>query len=573
MIAGIDLGTSNSLISVFRDGAPVLVKNSLGDILTPSAVSVDDAGMVIVGEAAKNRSITHPNQTATTFKRAMGTNRAFTLGDQTFRADELSSLILGALKADAEAMFGASIDEVVVTVPAYFSDAQRQATRVAAQLAGLKVRRLLNEPTAAALAYGLLQNSEAEAKLLIIDLGGGTFDVSIIEKFEGIIEVRATAGDNFLGGEDFLDLIVERFMRDVPKSVALDADRSASLRARIRRKAETFKREATDRASATMSESIKDQIVSLTLNQAEITELYAPLLARLRDPIERALRDSRLAPQDITGVVLAGGATRMPDVRRLVARLFGRMPIGHVDPDTVVARGAATFAALLKHDEAFKEVVVTDVAPYSMGVDTVQRLAPDRTVKGTFLPIIERNSVIPISRVKNLATVSPGQTVVILEVYQGESRLIRDNIFLGKLHIPVPYNAKAQETFDVRFTYDRDGILEVEVIVNSTGSRSRAVFQNNPGTLSDSEIEKRLARLRSLKVHPRDVMQNVTALSRADRVYQEQLGPARAEIQQRAGLLTLALERQEQHEITRSREYLLAFLDHIEASGWTFNEN
>jgi molecular chaperone HscC len=561
------------LISIFRDGSPMLVENALGNVLTPSAVSIDETGTVIVGEAARNRAITHPERTATTFKRAMGTNRAFELGNQSFRAEELSSLILAALKADAEAMFGVSISEAVITVPAYFSDAQRQATRTAAQLAGFNVRRLLNEPTAAALAYGLLQNADAEAKLIIIDLGGGTFDVSIIEKFEGIVEVRATAGDNVLGGEDFLDLIVERFIREIPRALILDDSNAASVNAQIRRKAETFKRDAAEHVSATMSINIGEYPVSLTLSQADLTELYAPLLGRLRDPIERAMRDSRLAPQDITGVVLAGGATRMPDVRRLIARLFGRMPIVQIDPDIVVAQGAATFAALLEHNEAFKEVVVTDVAPYSMGVDIVQRVAPDRAIKGTFLPIIERNSVIPISRVKTLATVEPGQTMVLIEVYQGESRLIRDNIFLGTLNVSLPHNASARETFDVRFTYDRDGILEVEVTVNSKRSQSRAVFQNNRGALSESEIEERLARLRSLKVHPRDVMQNIAALARADRVFQEQLGSTRTEIQQRATSFSVALESQGQQEITRSRAALEAFLDQVEASGWTFNEN
>jgi molecular chaperone HscC len=570
VIVGIDLGTSNSLLAVVRNGEMTLVPNALGAVLTPSAVSLDADGTIVIGEAARDRAITHPDRTALAFKRAMGTDRNFTLGRRAFRAEELSSLVLGALKSDAEAMFGEPVTDAVVTVPAYFSDGQRQATRVAAQLAGLNVRRLLNEPTAAALAYGLLEDRDDDAKLVVLDLGGGTFDVSIIEKFEGIVEVRATAGDNFLGGEDFVDAIVAEFMRRAGDVPALEGKDGAAMRAQIRRQAEAVKREASHRQTVTLRQTIDGRTIELVLTQEDLTELYAPLLSRMRTPIARAMRDSRLTPNDITGVVLAGGATRMPDVRRMAARLFGRMPIAHIDPDEIVARGAAVYGALLAKDAAFDEVVVTDVAPYSMGIEVMQTI-DGKQIRGLFSPIISRNTAIPVSRVQPYTTAQLGQTVVNVEVFQGESRLVRDNIRLGTIPVTLPRNLKTNESFDVRFTYDRDGILEVEVTIASTQKTWSDVFANHTSALTKAQIAERLAQLATLKTHPRDEAENVAALARADRVFQEHLD-ARDAIQIAGSRLTAALEEQDPREIVRARKELLAVLDRVEATAWTFDD-
>jgi molecular chaperone HscC len=570
VIVGIDLGTSNSLLAVVRSGEPVLVPNALGSVLTPSAVSIGDDGTIIVGEAARDRAITHPDLTAVAFKRSMGTSRDFMLGRRAFRAEELSALVLGALKADAEAMFGEPITDAVVTVPAYFSDRQRQATRTAAQLAGLSVKRLLNEPTAAALAYGLLENADDDAKLLILDLGGGTFDVSIIEKFEGIVEVRATAGDNFLGGEDFVDAIVAEFMRKAGDAPALHGPDGAALRAQIRRRAEYVKREASAHQSATLTAVVDGRRIDLQLSQADLTQLYAPLLARLRGPIQRAMLDSHLTPDDLTGVILAGGATRMPEVRRMAALLFGRLPIANIDPDEIVARGAAVYAALLSRDKAFDEVVVTDVAPYSMGIEVMHTVQGSK-VGGLFSPIISRNTTIPVSRVQPYATVKLGQTLVNVDVFQGESRLVRDNIRLGTIPVKVPRNTRAHETFDVRFTYDRDGILEVEVTMHSTQRTWREIFESQAGSLSKADIEERLGRLAALKTHPRENAENVAALARADRIFQEHIA-ARSVVTEYSGRFTVVLEEQDPREITRVRRELLNVLDRIEAETWSFDD-
>jgi molecular chaperone HscC len=280
--------------------------------------------------------------------------------------------------------------------------------------------------------------------------------------------------------------------------------------------------------------------------------------------------DSRLTPADISAVILAGGATRMPDVRRIAARLFGRMPIANIDPDEIVARGAAIYGALLSRDEAFDEVVVTDVAPYTMGIEVTHDMK-STMLTGLFSPIISRNTPIPVSRVHQYTTVKLGQTLVNVEVFQGESRLVRDNIRLGTIPVTVPRNPRAHETFDVRFTYDRDGILEVEVTMHSTQRTWREIFQNQTGSFSKAEIEQRLKQLAALKTHPREQAENVAALARADRIFQEHIA-ARSTIQEYSGRLSIALEEQDLREIARVRHDLLALLDQVEAATWTFDD-
>ncbi|RYF40422.1 MAG: molecular chaperone HscC, partial [Comamonadaceae bacterium] len=367
--------------------------------------------------------------------RYMGSDKTFTLGARTFRAEELSALVLRALKADAEAMLGEPVTEAVITVPAYFSDSQRKATRIAGQLAGLTVERLINEPTAAALAYGLHQDEDA-TQFLVFDLGGGTFDVSILEMFEGVMEVRATAGDNFLGGEDFVNEIVELFFRETALPDAARED--GALMQQLGARAEIAKRALSDVDSSTVALTWQDKPYSLTLTQARLAAISEPLLARLRAPVERALRDASIRAGDIDNVVLAGGATRAPTVRQMVTRMFGRFPAMDLNPDEVVARGAAVMAGLKARDETLDEVVMTDVCPYSLGVETVHRMPNGGEVSRYFSSIIERNTVVPASRVKSYVPMQEGQRMLEFEIFQGEARLVRDNIKLGTLNVPLP---------------------------------------------------------------------------------------------------------------------------------------
>ncbi|MEN4921820.1 molecular chaperone HscC [Achromobacter spanius] len=561
MIIGIDLGTTNSLVAVWQDGKSRLVPNPLGSYLTPSCVSLDEDGSVLVGEAARERLQTHPERTAALFKRHMGSDKSFTLGGKEFRAEELSSLVLRALKADAEAMLGHAVTEAVISVPAYFSDGQRKATRDAGELAGLKVERLVNEPTAAALAYGLHQ-SEEETQFLVFDLGGGTFDVSVLELFEGVMEVRATAGDNFLGGEDFVTEIVRKFFDTHALPAAAREDRR--FMQQLLAQAESAKRQLSAQPDARMAVRWQDEEYSLDLSQDLFAQLSAPLLARLRMPVERSLRDANIKSADIATVVLAGGATRMPLVRQLVTRMFGRFPNSEMDPDQVVAAGAAVMAGLKMKDQALEEIVMTDVCPYTLGISTVRTVGAGQHLPGQFSPIIERNTIVPVSRQETYFPMEDGQSEVELQIYQGESRLVRDNILLGTLRVPMPRRSRAESAFDVRFTYDVNGLLEVEAVLQRGGPAQRTVIQGGGAQMSDADIQRRLAELAELKIHPREQAVNRVLLARAERVYQMMRGGDRELLAGEIALFERALATQEERTVARGREQLRRVVDILE---------
>ncbi|MGD1065193.1 MAG: molecular chaperone HscC, partial [Vulcanimicrobiaceae bacterium] len=458
MILGIDLGTTNSLVGIWRDGQPTLIPNALGDLLTPSAVGIGDDGAILVGAAARERLATHPARTATAFKRAMGSEHELTLGKQTFRPEELSALVLRSLKADAEVFLGERVEDAVITVPAYFNDVQRKATKAAGELAGLAVRRLLTEPTAAALAYGLDRPSDDEL-ILVVDLGGGTFDVSLLHVFEGVTEVRATAGDSRLGGEDFVDRIVVAFMDAVGSKAGLPpAGTPSPVQAALRRQAELAKCHLSESDTAVLRVVHRDRAIDWELTRETFEEIAQPLLARLRFPIERALRDARIDPDRVARVILAGGASRMPMFRKLMGRLFRRLPLQSIDPEQVVARGAAIRAGMLARDTELTERVMTDVAPFTLGIAVTDGNAQN-PITNLFLPIIERNTVIPASRVKQVVNAWDDQAEIAVKVFQGEARFVDENIALGLLTVPIPRGPEGSQSIDVRFTYDPSGLL------------------------------------------------------------------------------------------------------------------
>lgn len=566
MIAGIDLGTTNSLIAVWQEGQVVVIPNALGQRLTPSVVSADETGEILVGMAARERLITHPGQSATAFKRHMGSRREVVLGRRKFRPEELSALVLRALKADAEAFLGTEVQEAVVSVPAYFSDVQRKATRAAGELAGLKVERLINEPTAAALAYGLDRRG-IESKFLVFDLGGGTFDVSILELFEGVMEVRAAAGDNFLGGEDFVDCLMGGFLEAVGKRAGLDGSKLDSrTHHRLRDQAERAKRTLSRREPGVMLLRRGDEEISWRIDEDGFAKLCQPLLERLRAPVERALRDARIRASELDEVVLVGGATRMPVVRKLVAQMFGRLPVAHIDPDEVVALGAAVQAGLKARDAALNEVVMTDVCPYTLGVEVAEVIGRDDIRAGWFSPILERNTTIPASRVQRLHTLHHYQREVQVDIYQGEGRKVKDNIHLGQIRVTVPPKPAGQEAVDVRFTYDINGLLEVEATVISTGQTRRIVIERNPGVLSAQEVEKRLTALAALKIHPREQQENRAVMARAERLYEELLSEHRDFVGKQITHFEAILERQDPEEIAEARRRLSELLNQLEGA-------
>ena len=564
MMIGIDLGTTNSAVAIWRDGAAQLIPNSLGQVLTPSAVSVSESGEIIVGLAARGRQVTQPRATATAFKRYMGSERVTKLGDRSFRPEELSALVLASLKRDAEEFLSEAISDAVITVPAYFNDTQRKATRRAGELAGLSVERLINEPTAASLAYGIheLQN---ETRFLVFDLGGGTFDVSVLEIFDGIIEVRASTGDNALGGEDFNELLIDQMFKAFRAKwqVANKGD-EPQLYYRLRDQAERARRELSSAQSATLRIVWRDELFEHTVTAEEFERLSAGLLDRLRTPVVRALRDCNLRAEELKEIILVGGATRMPVVRKAVARMFGRFPATRVNPEEAVALGAAVQAGLKARDTALREVVLTDVCPYSLGVDTAEQLADGKLRQGVFSPIIERNTVIPASRAKIFSTAQDGQANVRFQIYQGESRVVEENVRLGTIEIPVPQRRAGQVAIECRFTYDINGLLEVDTFVPATGERRALVITNEAAGLLPVEIENRRRDLAALKVYPRDQAPNAAALARALRAFEQFTGDKRQLVGELIHDFEVVLEGQDPREADVARKQLHEHLDQLE---------
>lgn len=563
MIVGIDLGTTNSAVAVFRNGAVEVIPNSLGHALTPSAVSVDDDGEFIIGLAARERQVTHPDQTVTAIKRLMGVRCEIEMGGRTFRPEELAALILASLKRDAEAYLGQPVDEAVVTVPAYFNDQQRRATRRAAELAGLKVERLVNEPTAAALAYGIADR-DRETRLLVFDLGGGTFDVTLVEMFEGVLDVRASAGDTRLGGADFNELLLRRMAGRVP-GWARAVDEDPRLRERIRMAAERARRALSDAPEAVMSVVWGDQTHEMAITEAEFAAAAEPLLARLRQPALRALSDGRLITTDIDEIVLVGGATRMPCVRRAVARMFGRFPSMSIDPAEAVVRGAAIQAGLKARDAALSEIVLTDVCPFSLGIQICAEMPNGQVDEDVFDPILERNVTIPASRIQRYS-LRGGRSVLALAIFQGEARKASNNLRLGTLHVAPPADGSRAEWVDVRFTYDVDGLLDVDAQL-STGERAQLMIAGDDG-FSRAELAGRRAALAALKVHPRDTDANRAALARGARCFEEALGSRREAVSRLIHNFEGVLASQDPRAAERARGEFLHGLDTLEGASF-----
>jgi len=560
MIFGIDLGTTNSLISYLNEGKPNIIPNANGQVLTPSVVAMDEAGAVLVGASARERLYRYPATTVGSFKRLMGSQQTVTLGKTTFKPEELSALVLRSLKADAEAYLGQAVQEVIISVPAYFNDAQRKATKLAGDLAGLTVRQLINEPTAAALFHGI-QDHDTEAKFLIFDLGGGTFDVSILERFDGVMEVRATGGDSFLGGDDFTQVLVDIFALKTALSQAQKAQ--VETMAAIRFVAEDIKRKLNDADSLEMTVKVGGDRLSASITQAEYELACKPLLERLRAPIERALRDARLRTADLDELVMVGGATRMTMIRKLVTKLFGRLPARYIDPDQTIALGAAVCGGLIANDVHYEEVVLTDVCPHSLGVE-VSESDGKGGWENVFMPIVERNTVVPASRVRRLVTIKNNQTKLQIDIYQGESRHCSQNVLLGGLEVAVPQRPAGEVFVDVRYTYDVNGILDVDVEVDNTGISKNLVITKLAGHISDDEIAKRREALAALKIHPRDQEENRLLLERANRMFEQFLGAERQHVGHLLSEFTGILDTQDPQEINKAKHAFAEALNALE---------
>lgn len=560
MIVGIDLGTTNSLIGVYGGSGLQLIRNALGDYLTPSAVSIGEDGSVLVGRAARDRLVSHPDRSVGSFKRWMGARRDTVLGGRTYLPEELSALVIRALLDDAEAALGVRPEEAVISVPAYFSDSQRRATKRAGELAGIRVERLINEPTAAALAYGLAEKLD-DAFVMVLDLGGGTFDVSILEIFSGVVKVHASAGDNYLGGDDFTAALEMAWIRR--HGINREAMRSGEL-AQLRRRAEVAKLALSGGQAIALIATVAGREYTLEVDEATFEEMIAPLVQRMRQPIERALRDAGLRGTDLADVVMVGGASRMPQLAKLAARLLGRLPLRHVAPDEAVAQGACVAAGLKARNIALEEIVLTDVCPHSLGVEVSIEIGNGQHSTGQFDPIIERNSTVPVSRMRAYYPVGSRQEQLTLNVFQGESPVTRNNILLGSLNIPITPGAPAENGVDVRFTYDINGVLQVEAKVQKTGIVRELILMQAGSQISEAEARQRMAELAALKVHPRDEQRNIAALSRIERLYAESLGEQRPWLQEMLLQFQAVLGMQDPKRVEEHRHALSAALDDFE---------
>lgn len=557
MIVGIDLGTTNSLIAYFTEDGPKIIPNRLGRNLTPSVVSVDQDGNVYVGEVARERMSLYPDTVAQTFKRSMGTEREYILSGKHFKPEELSSLVLRSLKEDAESYLGEEVTEAVISVPAYFDDKRRKATKRAGELAGLKVERMISEPTAAAVAYGLYDKTQ-DTRFLVFDLGGGTFDVSILELYHNILEVRAVAGDNYLGGEDFTEVLVRLFLQKAKLQLQ---NLSEKEQARLYREAERAKCEINENSKVKISFLYREEMLEQQITYKEYEEACEELLMKIREPVKKSLADAGLKLGDIDEVLLIGGATRLTIVRDFLIRLFRKFPDAKMNPDETVALGAAVQAAMKERREEVKEVILTDVCSFTLGTEVVVEYEEGKYEDGRFCPIIERNTVIPASHTERLYTARDNQSKVRVRVLQGESRFARNNLFLGELEIEIPKGPKGRESVDVTYTYDINSLLEVEVTVVSTGESRKMIIKGQDNEMSEEDIRKRMEELAYLKVQPRDYEENRLVLTRAERMYEEALGDRRRRLDRYITAFETALRQGDHDEIMDARDDLNQVLE------------
>lgn len=557
MIVGIDLGTTMSAAAVYQDEHVVFVENELGETLTPSVVALDSrSGGLVVGRTAKDILATNPELGAATFKRSMGVDDRYALDGKEYTAIELSAYVLDALRSDTERHVGAPVERCVVTVPAYFSEAQRHATKQAAETAGFYVERILNEPTAAAIAYGL-HTGEDESQFVVLDLGGGTFDVCVMERFEGLLEVKSVAGASQLGGEDFTQALRDLCLR----LAGVQGDKlSLRLQSMLLRRAELLKRKLSQWASAQVEVPTGegDASVRVTVSADDADVAFKPLLDRMVAPCRNALRGSELSPEEISDIVLVGGATRMRCVAALAQEMFGVAPRVQEDPDHLVAKGAAIQAALCARDESVGDMVVTDVASHTLGLETTREVMGQR-VYGYFAPIIDRNTVIPVSKSSQFGTIDPNQTIITVEVYEGEGRKVEQNRKLGSFEVKGIPKGVPRSVIDVRFTYDLNGILEVEATVIETGEKHARIFQRGAAQLSGAELAQAVEKLARLKRDPRERPRHRDLLARANVLWSEVSGAKRDELSGAIDVFEAALD----ERVTEDIEQAFGLLSHV----------
>jgi len=510
MIVGIDLGTTNSLCAVFQDGKPQLIPNAHGGFLTPSVVAILQDGSVLIGDAAKEMRVTQPDRCASRFKRLMGSEEKIEIAGKQFTAPQLSSLVLRSLKTDAEHFLRETVDEAVITVPAYFNDNQRRATKLAGEMAGFQVRRIVNEPTAAALTYGFhdrnarLESSEMRHPLLVSRLRQACEQAKIRLASNAVVDIRIPTEDGLLDSSQ----------------------------------------------------------APFHLRSTAFLEMMEPLLERLLGPIQRALRDSERSIDDIDEVIFVGGATRMPCLSDFLSHRLSVRPRADFNPDEVVALGAAVQAALISEDRAVDDMVMTDVCPHTLGVEIMKELGGQR-VEGYFSPVIHRNTTIPVSKEGMFSTVEPNQYSLELRVFQGEGRKVKDNLLLGTLQVTGIPPGPAGSPIAVRFTYDANGILEVEAIVPSSGKRFSTVLAPASTGLTKKEIDKAVREMQQFKFYPRDEIENQRLLLFCERIVGEVSPFQRQELEAAIDMWEQALSSGDREFFESTKSGLLVMLSSL----------
>ncbi len=517
---GIDLGTTNSLVGVWKEEGCMLIPNSFGEYLTPSVVSAGEGGEFLVGRVAKERLISHPGHTAGGFKRFMGTGKEFLLAGRPFRPEELSALVLRQLRQDAERFLGEEVLEAVISVPAYFNDCQRTATKLAGQLAGLRVNRIINEPSAAALAYQ--KEERADGVYLVIDFGGGTLDISLVEMFEDIVDILAIAGDNQLGGQDIDAAIVEAFLAQNP---ALAQTLGSGEAASLRKVAEQCKIALTTAQNSLMIYQKDGQAYSMKLDNPGLRNTCAALLGRLKTVLEKTLRDAGRPIASVNGIVLVGGSCTMPLVKEYIRYLTGKPLLKGIDPNQAVALGAAMVSGIKARSAGVRDFILTDICPFSLGIKTSTQYSQH----GQFSPIISRNSALPVSRSGLYTTLVDKQKHLKIKVYQGEALSAEQNLFLGELQIQVPPLPAGHANVEVRFTYDLDGILEVEARCLQDGNTEHTVLVSN-SSLSPAEVQSRIQKMQALKMPKVGYAENQLVFAMGERLFEEHSGELRQRI-------------------------------------------
>lgn len=555
-IIGIDLGTTNSLVCVFRDGYTVLIPNSFGKTLTPSVVSVGEDGSIYVGAVAKERLVTHPEATAASFKRYMGTSKVYKLSGQEFTPQELSSFVLRQLKEDAERFLGEEVTEAVISVPAYFNDNQRYATKEAGELAGLKVERLINEPSAAALTASRL-NGKDEGSFLVFDFGGGTLDVSVVDYFDNVIEIIAVSGDNYLGGDDFDEKIARYFCEQYQISYQ---ELTAGEKASLLQHAEECKKELSVLKEVTYTFELHGE-KKVTLDNVRLAKLGQDMFDRVAQVITRVLSDSGRSMEDMDEVILVGGSSKMPVVGFFLLTAFGKEAHAAVSPDEIVGMGAGIYAGIKERKEEIRDLVLTDTCPFTLGVDVINWADQRNPIMS---PIIERNSILPSSKRGFYTNAAANQNQMIIKVYQGEGYYCRENIFLGEIKIGIPRKKKGENRIEVCFTYDINGILLVEVTDLDQGTKEQAILSSGQSRLQKEELERRVEEMKSYKLAPPGGIRTKLALARGERLFAQLTGERRRMVGEVMGRLHVTMSTQNDQEIANCLKEAEAAFDFLE---------